>query len=537
MSESGSSVADDGDPSDDDEAFSDSEQTGSQEAEQLYQPKILAAKDLKNRRSGCPAEIRLNARLKAGELEVTVKNVSYNHELTDERFKNLPENRRLSGTEAARVISLQKSGVPTKAIQLQMTKETGKPIQSVDIQNIRTKTDTTERGGRTEEQLLDKVLGDIRIADPEAFIALEYTKSSPALIRLIVIVMSAMKQNFLANPSIAFLDGTYKINLENYCLYAMIVQNRHGKGRPVALGFFASETAEHLKLFFDRFKECHTNWRSIKFIFVDKDYNKIFSLEKNFQEALCLWHVLAYLRKQMTRGFGKARAEAYVRFYDAVYAESEDNFGQKWELMMEVVSEKMKEYMTAYWYGCREKWSLAFRRQYRLVGNNTNNYVESFFRAVKAAIKLAYNYLEYVHETQEIRVNHAEYAGLFEDLGKALNDFAVRLLYRQVQIMLKSDYTVERFRENTFTVTNTRNEKSFAVAGDGALECDCDFACAYGLTCRHVMVVHRELNENLINAQECIGRYDFSRTQKLFTKESSRTESSLKPMMLRIIQL
>ena len=49
MSESGSSVADDGDRSDDNEAISDSEQTGSQEAEQLYQPKISAAKDLKNR--------------------------------------------------------------------------------------------------------------------------------------------------------------------------------------------------------------------------------------------------------------------------------------------------------------------------------------------------------------------------------------------------------------------------------------------------------------------------------------------------------
>ncbi|OQV11589.1 hypothetical protein BV898_14088 [Hypsibius exemplaris] len=167
------------------------QQTGSQEAEQLYQPKISGAKGLKNQyalyadwetdflpyqkesfqtfvvdesqrlskdhklfgtlqykkivyhcvhhagykakgtgerifthtgRSGCPAEIRLNVRLKAGELEVTVKNVSHNQELTDKSFKYLPENRRLSETEAARVISLQKSGVPTKAIQLQMTK-------------------------------------------------------------------------------------------------------------------------------------------------------------------------------------------------------------------------------------------------------------------------------------------------------------------------------------------------------------------------------------------------------------------------------
>ena len=120
----------------------------------------------------------------------------------------------------------------------------------------------------------------------------------------------------------------------------MVVQDRHGKGQPVALGFFATEKGENLASFFDAFKRAHARWTLATYFFVDKDYNEVGQLEKAFPDAkilFCLWHVLAYVRKYMTKDFGSTRARAYRHFYDCVYCYSEPQFERNWKDMMDIV--------------------------------------------------------------------------------------------------------------------------------------------------------------------------------------------------------
>lgn len=94
-------------------------------------------------------------------------------------------------------------------------------------------------------------------------------------------------------------------------------------------------------------------------------------------------------------------------------------------------------------YECRHMWSLAFRRQFRLLGSNTNNFVEWFFRAVKAAVELvrrtrphiaecirivlefacesiqSSSYLEHMQEFCQLKVSIPEYAALFNVTSKS----------------------------------------------------------------------------------------------------------------------
>lgn len=49
--------------------------------------------------------------------------------------------------------------------------------------------------------------------------------------------------------------------------------------------------------------------------------------------------------------------------------------------------------------------------------------------------------------------------------------------------------------------------KTFTVTGEEIMECNCDFSCSYGLTCRHVMAVHSDMGQKNINQQECLARY------------------------------
>lgn len=182
---------------------------------------------------------------------------------------------------------MQKSYVPVKAVQREIRKQTGKNILTRDLANIRGKTEREERQGRDEEDVLEEVLKDIQKKDSGAFIDV-VTNQKTEQILCITLITSTMQNNFDQNPNICFLDGTYKVNLENYCLYAMVATDRHGKGRPVALAFMPSEKAANIDAFFESFKKAHKNWNQIEIIFVDKDYNEIRALRKHFPDV----HVL-----------------------------------------------------------------------------------------------------------------------------------------------------------------------------------------------------------------------------------------------------
>ena len=199
-------------------------------------------------------------------------------------------------------------------------------------------------------------------------------------------------KNFEGSPSVVFLDGTYKLNLENYCLYAAVVQDRTGRGRPVALSFLSSETVENITQLFDAFKMCHKSWEDIGVVFVDKDQKVIKAIKSSFKASkvlLCTWHVLAYLRKHMARTFGAAKAQAYLHFYDCLVARTEHDFDESWTKLIDSVPNKTTQsYLEENWHKCREMWAMYARRQLRLFGANTNNFVDAFLRVVKAAVHI-----------------------------------------------------------------------------------------------------------------------------------------------------
>lgn len=106
------------------------------------------------------------------------------------------------------------------------------------------------------------------------------------------------------------------------------------------------------------------------------NYNEIRAVGRTFPRArilLCKWHVLAFLKKCMVKLFGMTREQAYRSFYECVYAHIEEELERLWTSTIAFEPEKMIEYIMEIWYYCRELLSLAFRRQYRLIGNNTNN--------------------------------------------------------------------------------------------------------------------------------------------------------------------
>ena len=125
---------------------------------------------LHSRKKGCDAEIRVNAQLRRGVLEVQKRDEVHNHALEEHIWKHLPENRRLSKEEKGKVTSLVESHVPTVAIKTQLRKESQKVVTTKDVANIRQKAERTERGGRSEVETIDHVLVEYRKKDPKLFV-------------------------------------------------------------------------------------------------------------------------------------------------------------------------------------------------------------------------------------------------------------------------------------------------------------------------------------------------------------------------------
>lgn len=89
--------------------------------------------------------------------------------------------------------------------------------------------------------MVDAVLAGVPKSDPDSFIHVEMTEDEPSQITAITVITGDMKQNFVHSPLLVFLNCTYKINVENYCMYGMVGQDRHEKGGPAAFGYLSSE--------------------------------------------------------------------------------------------------------------------------------------------------------------------------------------------------------------------------------------------------------------------------------------------------------
>ena len=94
------------------------------------------------------------------------------------------------------------------------------------------------------------------------------------------------------------IDGTFKVNCENYLLYVIMAQNSDGEIRPVAYCWMKFETKENLEYLYNLLK-LSPNIPEIKVIIVDKVLTNLDVLRVAFPNArilLCSFHVIKWVR-------------------------------------------------------------------------------------------------------------------------------------------------------------------------------------------------------------------------------------------------
>ena len=256
----------------------------------------------------CPVYIKFKLINEALEV-IELFTHQHSHIVSPEVAAFYPEIRRLTQIEENAVTEMVKSGAPARVIATSINaarqvKGTIGTLVTKDVFNKSTSIRTEKRDGKTEEEILKDVLGSRMTNDPNGTYELGIADDPQKTLTIIYVQTAKMKETFQRNNQVLFLDSTYRINIEQFCLYAVVVMDENGFGQPAALGFMANEQAATLRMFFDMFKERNPTWNEVSAVFVDRDFTQIAVLEEAIPQAsvlICAFHDMKTLKLHISR--------------------------------------------------------------------------------------------------------------------------------------------------------------------------------------------------------------------------------------------
>ncbi|XP_066587570.1 uncharacterized protein [Prorops nasuta] len=103
---------------------------------QKFLPRGAGRRQSQTIRTNCPAHIMLRASKDGTKLEVTSVNNEHNHEISEELFKNLPQERKLCGEIKQEVQDLMQLHIDRKRLKEYVRLRTNKILRSKDLFNI-----------------------------------------------------------------------------------------------------------------------------------------------------------------------------------------------------------------------------------------------------------------------------------------------------------------------------------------------------------------------------------------------------------------
>ncbi|EFN79113.1 hypothetical protein EAI_11696 [Harpegnathos saltator] len=103
---------------------------------QKFLPRGAGRRQSQSIRTNCPAHIMLRASKDGTKLEVTSVNNEHNHEISEELFKNLPQERKLCGEIKQEVQDLMQLHIDRKRLKEYVRLRTNKVLRSKDLFNL-----------------------------------------------------------------------------------------------------------------------------------------------------------------------------------------------------------------------------------------------------------------------------------------------------------------------------------------------------------------------------------------------------------------
>ncbi|GFR71393.1 LOW QUALITY PROTEIN: zinc finger SWIM domain-containing protein 1 [Elysia marginata] len=328
-----------------------------------------------------------------------------------------------------------------------------------------------------------------------------------------------MQAIFQRYPETVIMDVTYRTNKYLYPLLTAMVIDYDGHGIPIMHAYLSKEDTGTIEHCLRVFSEKNSFSRTHCFM-VDKDMAEIAALGAVFPGIpinLCHFHIHQAVKRAMKN---KVPADAVDKIVDLfmyqVYTESEEEFLEVKNKIIDMVPEEASDYFRTHWWQKSHLWAASQQINIFKLDVNTTNHLESYHNKIKAnlneKVKLSKalslllsfdnNKILESNKLLLIAANTVSYDqrdrdGASKIITKTLSKMAARLVKEQLQVARKTSYIINACADSLFTISY--REKVYQ--GNRNL-CNCSFFLQMGLPCRHIFALRRFLDLPEVDCDE-----------------------------------
>jgi hypothetical protein len=441
---------------------------------------------------------------KAWRFKVSDSNFVHNHAISEIIYKQYPRQRALPDSEVLK--ALAKEGVSNVKLQNLVFEEHGIQLRLKDIKNYKSALRNEKFSSDNEEARCKKLL----IASGSRAHALIADDGN---IQVLMFQTPAQKRLYEYYPETILIDTTFSVCSSNYGLLTMMITDSDGHGRPVAFAVIGSECKESLEYVFSKFAESNDLVSSsLRNVVIDKHFTEINAIKSVFPNAqikLCLFHAIQALQREvceekynLSKDTRKKLKELFPLLGNCTNAADYNTY---YEELITILGSRggksFKTYFDKNWNDpeMRKLW-VSYLIPPNLVGNLTNNRLESFYGKLKAIVSRNFkvdelisellNFLTSLETESRLSLTRYESGGHFklsQNLSELLlfsrlyTPFAFSFIKKEYELALSKPYSL-----TSKWVINAANERLYEA---NEKSCNCTEFRAYGLPCRHILYV------------------------------------------------
>ncbi|XP_028413631.1 uncharacterized protein LOC114536483 isoform X1 [Dendronephthya gigantea] len=203
-------------------------------------------RDTKTFKQGCQFEVYIVLSTDGKALEVMKMTMDHNHSLSEELYKHLPRQRKLTGALKEEIQGAVRLKANNKLLQQKIQTTTGQRVTLKDISNLKTKTKS-----KINSNDLDVVVDYLKTKEGAV---VEVATDEDSNFKSLFFQDQYMKHAYDRFPELLLVDATYKLLDLRMPLYVLMVVDGNGLSDIVALLIVAEESEtvitaamEHLK--------------------------------------------------------------------------------------------------------------------------------------------------------------------------------------------------------------------------------------------------------------------------------------------------
>lgn len=327
---------------------------------------------------GCPCRINVHFNEKKEVLRVTKYVPEHNHTLSEDIFKTLPKQRRVSDANQRYVEQFYNVKGTTQLIQAHVNTLTNQKILMRNINNQKLKINGNDAADRMSD---DDIIQFVHEVKENRHVCVEMYNNGE--LEGIYFQDERMKEYFSAYPELLIIDATYGSKNRKMPVFVLKVVDGNGESQIVCLLITKTVNYETMTKLCEKFKIENCQSDKVSVLIVDKSFTQTKAVSDTFPAVKlkhCILHVLQIFCREITttkRGISATQRNEVIRILrNMMIAETEGIYFRLYEELRRLKLDDVIEYFDAHWHPIRAVWSACYVPKYYHYSITTVNDVD-----------------------------------------------------------------------------------------------------------------------------------------------------------------